>query len=473
MNIQFYGAARTVTGAQFVITANGKRVLLECGLFQGRRADAYERNHNFPFDPKSINSVLLTHAHIDHSGNLPNLVKNGYSGSIYATPATIDLCKIMLRDSAYLQEKDIEWVNKIRQKHHEEIIEALYTMRDVEAAIELFVPIEFDHPFTIGPGMEAVFRDAGHILGSAGIHVDVTENGVTRRIGFSGDIGRPNLPLTRDPNILRDLDLLVMESTYGNRHHGSYDDVEDELAQTVREVASSGGKLIIPSFAVGRTQHLVYVLHKLFDQDRIPDMPIYVDSPLACNATNVFRAYPHLLDRETQRTFLADSEDPFGFKRLTYIHDASESKKLNYLNYPHIIISGSGMAEGGRILHHLKNNIDNQKNLILFVGYAAKHTLARKIMDGDKVVKIFGEGHSVRAKIKIMDAFSAHADRRNLLDYVDINSPKRLKHIFLVHGEPDQALPLRDGIRSKGFENVYYPESTQTFILDKDGGRFQ
>ncbi len=468
MQLQFCGGAQTVTGSQILVSVNGKKILLECGLFQGRRQESYDKNHNFLFDPSSVSSVILSHAHVDHSGNLPNLVKHGFCGSIYATPATIDLCKIMLRDSAYLQQKDLEWVNKIKMRNHQPLMVPLYTIEDVEATMDLFVAIEYDHPFTVAPDVEAVFRDAGHILGSAGVHLEITENGRTYKLGFTGDIGRPNMPITKDPNILRDLDLLIMESTYGNRMHDPYDEVEEELAEAIRSTAAAGGKIIIPSFAVGRTQILVFILHKLFDQNRIPDMPVFVDSPLACDATDVFRKYPEYLDRETKRLFLLDETDPFLFKRLTYIHDVENSKKLNSMAYPHIVISGSGMAEGGRILHHLRNNIEDSKNLIMFVGYAAKETLARKIMDGNHVVKIFGEDHTVRSKIKVIDAFSAHADRRDLLNYVKLNSPDRLKHIFLVHGEQDQVISLRDGLRSNGFKNVHFPAPGEVFTYNKD-----
>jgi len=469
MQIQFCGGAQTVTGSQILISVNGKKILFECGLFQGRRQEAYEKNQNFIFDPESLNAVVLSHAHIDHSGNLPNLVKKGFKGPIYATPATIDLCKIMLRDSAYLQEKDLEWVNVIRRRSHLHELPPLYTIRDVEQTIGLFKAVDFDTPFKeIGPGIEMVFRDAGHILGSASVHFEINENGKVYKIGFTGDIGRPNMPLTHDPNVLRELDLLVMESTYGNRLHSSYENVEQEVADIICQTSAAGGKVIIPSFAVGRTQILVYVLHKLFNQGRVPDLPVYVDSPLACDATNIFRSYPEYLDRETNRVFLKYNEDPFGFGRLTYVHDVEGSKKLNNLAFPHVIISGSGMAEGGRILHHLRNNIDNPKNLILFVGYAAKETLARKIMDGNHTVKIFGEEHTVRSKIKVLDAFSAHADRRNLLDYVSLNSPSKLKHIFLVHGDLEQAMSLKDGIRSKGFENVHFPAPGEIFTYKND-----
>jgi len=469
MQLQFCGGAQTVTGSQILLTVNGKKILFECGLFQGRRKESYGKNLNFIFDPSAVDSLVLTHAHIDHSGNIPNLVKKGFKGSIYATPATIDLCKIMLRDSAYLQEKDLEFVNRIRRRQNKAEMEPLYNMSDVEAAMDRFVGVDYDRAFTIAPGVEVMFRDAGHILGSTGFHAEINEGLKPVRLGFSGDIGRPNMPLTNDPNILRDLDILIMESTYGNRLHGAYGDVEEELAKTIRDVASTGGKVIIPSFAVGRTQHLVYVLHKLFNQDRIPDMPVYVDSPLACDATDVFRSYPNYLDRATKRIFLSDNEDPFGFRRLTYIHEVEESKKLNSLSFPHIIISGSGMAEGGRILHHLRNNIHNSRNLVLFVGYAAKETLARKMIDGQQMVRIFGEEHQVKCKIKVMDAFSAHADRRELLDYVGLNAPSRLRNIFLIHGEPDQSLPLRDGLRSKGYENVWYPSQGETVTFGKDG----
>jgi metallo-beta-lactamase family protein len=468
MILQFCGAAQTVTGAQILLGVNGRKILLECGLFQGRRQESYDRNQKFLFDPSTLDTVILSHAHIDHSGNIPNLVKHGYKGSIYATPATVDLCKIMLRDSAYLQMKDVEWVNKRRRNSHLPAIKPLYTLADVEASLDAFAGIDYDRPFSIAPGVEAMFREAGHILGSAGIHLEIKEGERIYRLGFSGDIGRPDMPMTRDPNVLRELDILIMESTYGNRLHSSYADVEEELAEAVRKTAAGGGKVIIPSFAVGRTQHLVYVFHKLFDENRIPDMPIYVDSPLACDATDIFKKYPQYLDREAKRIFLVNNETPFEFPRLTYVHTVEESKKLNDLKFPHVIISGSGMCEGGRILHHLRNNVEDPRNLVIFVGYAAKETLARKIMDGRKTVKIFGEEHAVKCSVKLMDAFSAHADHRDLIHYIDLNSPKRLKHLFLIHGEPEQAIPLRDAFRSKGFENVHYPSPGETFTFDKE-----
>ncbi|MBE7475647.1 MAG: MBL fold metallo-hydrolase [Ignavibacteriales bacterium] len=464
MKIQFIGAARTVTGSQHLLTINNKKILLECGLFQGRRKDTYEKNKNFSFDPKEIDTLILSHAHIDHSGNIPHLVKDGFRGPIYSTSATKDLCEIMLKDSAYLQQRDIEWLNKKNKKHIPD--ESLYSIEDVDAAIQYFVPVNYNTATEIFPGVTAYFQDAGHILGSAGIFLEIEEeNGKKINFGFSGDIGRYDTPIIKDPDYFRDLDLLIMESTYGNRLHTKKDEVEEEVAKVVRQVFDRKGKIIIPAFAVGRTQLLVYVFHKLFDQKRIPEIPIYVDSPLAVNATKVFKDHPECFDRETSRIFLESGNVPFGFGRLKYISTVDQSKELNDINDPIIIISASGMAEGGRILHHLANNIGNPKNLVLFVGYAAEQTLARKIMDGIKQVNILGEEYSVNCQIKIMDYFSGHADQNELLDYLSLNPQKRLKNIFLVHGEEDQALPLKEKILQKGYKNADYPMSGEKFVI--------
>ena len=465
MKIQFCGGAQTVTGSQFLLTINGSTILAECGIYQGKRELAYERNQNFIFDPKTVDAVILTHAHMDHSGNLPNLVKKGFNKKIYATSPTVDLCKIMLRDAGHLQEKDIEWVNKIRAKQHKEPLQPYYTVADAEACMDNFMPVEYEKTFTVAPGVDVRLHEAGHILGSAGILLDINEKGRHMRFGITGDVGRANMPILKDPNLLRELDGLIIESTYGNRLHGEYHDVEEEFVQAIRETVSSGGKVIIPAFAVGRTQHLVYILHKLYNENRIPDVPIFVDSPLASHATDVFRQHPECFDRETNRTFVAIGQDPFSFPRLTYTKDATESKNLNTLKYPCIIISGSGMCEGGRILHHLRNNIEDHKVLLLFVGYAAKDTLARKIMDGAEVVKIFGEEHKVKCKIKSVDSFSAHADRRGLLDYISITPPSKLKNIFLVHGELEQSTPLKDALRSQGYENIHIPNIGETINI--------
>jgi metallo-beta-lactamase family protein len=466
LKIQFIGGARTVTGSQHLLFINGKKILLECGLFQGRRKDTYEKNKNFLFNPAEIDLMILSHAHIDHSGNIPNLVRNGFDGCIYATAATVDLCQIMLRDSAYLQERDIEWINKRRKKKNEEPIEPLYTFEDVETAMQNFIGVQYNRKIQLFPGINVTFRDAGHILGSASILLEIEENdGRKIRLGFTGDIGRPDMPVIRTPDKLRDLDAIIMESTYGNRLHPPVEDVEEELAKVVRQCTKDGGKIIIPAFSVGRTQLMVYMLHKLFDQNRIPEIPIYVDSPLAVNATNVFRAHPECFDRETNRVFLDNGEDPFGFARLKYVSEVNASKELNEKKGPMVIISASGMAEGGRILHHLKNNVGNPKNLILFVGYAAEHTLARKIMDGAKEVNIFGEKNVINCKVKIMDYFSAHADQKELMDYIRLNTKKKLKNIFLVHGEEGQSLILREKLVTMSYRNVHFPVSGEKFEI--------
>lgn len=465
MRIQFFGACRTVTGSQILVSVNGSSVLLECGLFQGRRSESLERNRNFPFDPSGVGALLLSHAHMDHSGNTPNLVARGFGGSVYATPATVDLCKIMLRDSAFLQERDVAWVNRIRSRKGEPPTSPLYTTRDVNACLDSFVGVEYDRAFSVAAGVSATFRDAGHILGAASILLEVEEGGQVLRVGFTGDIGRMNMPLTHDPNQLRDLDVLIMESTYGERFHPSDEDTEGEIARYVNETAKIGGKIIIPSFAVGRTQLIVYFLHKLYKESRIPEIPIFVDSPLACRATDIFRAHLDELDRETERIFLQDHEDPFGFRRLRYVETVDESKSLNSLRYPHIIISASGMAEGGRILHHLRNNMDNHKALLLFVGYAAEHTLARRLMRGEKKIRIFGEEYKVKCRVEKMESFSAHADRRELLRYVDINDPARLKNIFLNHGETGPMESLRNALRSKGYLKVHMPQQGNAYEL--------
>jgi metallo-beta-lactamase family protein len=459
MKIKFCGADQTVTGSQHLISVNGKKILLDCGLMQGKRKEAFEINKNFPFDPSSLDAMLLSHAHLDHSGNIPHLVKSGFKGHIYTTAATVDLCQLMLRDSAFLQEKDVKFVNKKRIHQNKNPFEPLYTIDDVEKAMLNFIGVQYDKKIEIFPGIAVTFIDAGHILGSAGILLEINENGKTTRLGFSGDIGRPEMPIIRDPVPLPNLDILIMESTYGNRLHPANDHVEEETASVINEVIKRGGKIIIPAFAVGRTQLLVYELHTLFDQKKLPVFPIFVDSPLAVNITEVYRLHPECFDRETYIEFINNHEDPFGFSRLTYTRDVNESKKLNTFQGPCMIISASGMAEGGRILHHLANNIEDQNNLILFAGYAAKETLARKIMDGEKDINILGSPYTVKAQIIKMDYFSAHADQTGLLKYVDTSIPNKLKNIFIVHGEPEESLPLQEMIVSKGYKNVHYPKT--------------
>ncbi len=458
MQIEFMGGAQTVTGSQHLLTINGSRILVECGLFQGRRQESRERNQSFLFDPAGIDTLLLTHAHIDHSGNIPNLVKRGFRGPIYATAATVDLCEVLLRDSAHIHEQDAAYLSKENKKEGLPPVEALYTTADVEAALPLFRGVEYSEAVPIAKGFSATFQDAGHILGSAGILFEIEENGKTRRLGITGDIGRTKQPILRDPNRLRELDIMLMECTYGSRLHPHSADATEELAKVIRKVHQRGGRILIPSFAVGRTQTLVYMLHKLYIQNRIPDLPIYVDSPMAFEATQIFRRHPECFDREMQRTFLRDRQDPFGFARLKYIRSAEQSKELNDLKSPHIILSASGMCEGGRVLHHLIHTLPSPENMVLFVGYAAQDTLARKLMDGDQNVPILGHMHSVNCEINVMEYFSGHADQNELLEYAGYSSPDRLEHVFLIHGEPDSAAALQEKLEERGYRNVHYPE---------------
>jgi len=466
LKITFAGAAQEVTGSQHLLYVNDKNILLDCGLYQGKRKLAYEINKNFPFDPAKVDAMILSHAHIDHSGNIPNLVKSGFKGKIFTTAATVDLCQLMLRDTAYLQEKDLKHVNRKRESQNKNLFEPLYEIDDVEEAAKHFIGIQYDKALEIVPGVHATFFDAGHILGSSGVMLNITENGKDSRIWFSGDIGRPDMPILRDPVIPENPDVVIMESTYGNRLHPVSSDIEEQTAILINEAVRRKAKIIVPAFAVGRTQLLVYVLHKLFDQNRIPLFPIFVDSPLAVNITEVYRLHPECFDRETYRVFLDDHVDPFGFSRLTYTRDAEDSKKLNDLKGPCMIISASGMAEGGRILHHLKNNIENPNNIIMFAGYAAKETLARKIMDGQEEVNILGSPYKVRAQIKKMDYFSGHADQKGLLNYLNSSTPEKLKKIFIVHGEEEEALPLIDKIKEKGFKDVIYPKKNSVHEIN-------
>ncbi len=465
MDFQSLGGARTVTGSQHLLSVNGEKILLECGLFQGPRGETYQKNLNFDYDPGDIDCLLLSHAHIDHAGNIPNLCKNGYSKSIFTTSATVDLCQIMLRDSAFLNEKDAEWVNKLRAAKKEPPIEPLYTIDDAEEALRHFVGIQYEKPFRVTKGVTATFRDAGHILGSACILLEIEENGRMLRVGFSGDVGRKDMPIIRDPKPLEDLDVLIMESTYGNRDHEDPSGAEEELAGLIDHTVKRLGKVIIPAFAVGRTQHLIYVLRGLFEKHRIPDIPVYVDSPMACGAIEVYRSHPECFDREAYFRFVNDADDLFEPPGFTCVRDAESSKRLNYLTDPHIVIAASGMAEGGRILHHLKNGVGEPRNLVLFVGFAAEHTLARRLMDGDKDVKIFGEEHRVKCEVVSMPYFSAHADRGGLLDFMSKTPAGRLKKIFLVHGELSQAEALKAKIEERGYTNVVIPERLESHVI--------
>lgn len=466
MKLEFVGAAQEVTGSKHLIHVNGKKILLDCGMFQGRRKEAEKKNSEFPFNPAEIDAVVLSHAHIDHSGLLPLLVKRGFKGPIYCTHATRDLCHYMLLDSAYIQEREAEYINKKKLKKGETPIEPLYTTDDANAALNQFCGIGYERTFVVEEGVVACFYDAGHILGSAAIHLIIYEKDKDRRIniGFTGDLGRRNIPLLRDPQVLPKSDYFLTECTYGDRLHEAITDAEEQLIKIVNDTYKKGGKLIIPAFSVGRTQEIIYRLNVAVKNEAIPDFPIFVDSPLSGNVTEVFSAHPECFDKETYREFIDNRLNPFGFGRLKYISDVEESKKLNSYQGPCIIISASGMCEFGRILHHLKNNIEDPKNTVLIVGYQAKNTLGRKIKEGKKVVNIFGDPYNVRADVYSINAFSAHADRSDLLDYA--SRIEGVKKIFLVHGEKDQGFKFKDVLAENGYTNVEMPAPGDIFELE-------
>ena len=472
MKLTFHGAARSVTGSRHLLEANGFRVLLDCGLVQGRRDEAEKRNRTFPFDPSKLDAVVLSHAHIDHSGAIPAIVRHGFKGAIHSTLATADLCSYMLRDSASLQERDVEWVNKRIRKRAKgkvdksQLREPIYTVEDAEHAMELFEGHRYYRRFPVVPGVHATFYDAGHILGSSIVALEVEEDGVERSIVFSGDLGRPGMAIVRDPDDVPADDIVIMETTYGGRSHAPNAEVEGKLAELFIDNCTRRGKLIIPAFSVGRTQELVFDLARLMRAGRIPSCPIYVDSPLAVRVTDVFDRHPECFDSETRRV-LRETHDPFGFELIRYVRSVDESKALNDADGPFTIISASGMMEGGRVLHHLRNSIEDPKNSILIVGYQAEHTLGNRILHGKDPVNIFGEPHRLRAKVHVMNEFSAHADREELLDWHSKNQGTP-RQTFLVHGEETQIESFAGLLRSNGLTGVEVPELDQSFAL---GGR--
>ncbi len=457
MQINFHGAAHTVTGSQHLLEINGAKLLLDCGLYQGRRSESYERNLNFHYDPRKVDAVILSHAHIDHSGNLPNLVRQGYAGPIYATKATVDLSNIMLLDSGHIQEADAKFVNKKQARRGDGPIEPLYRQSDAAEVAKYFQPIDYDTEFEPVPGVIARFVDAGHILGSAAVSLKIEENGRKFQLWFSGDIGRFRLPLLRDPILPGTVDYMIMECTYGDKPHGNPEAAFVEFRAVVKRTIERGGKVIVPAFAIGRTQELVYNLNQMVSDGSVPAIPVYVDSPLAVNASQVFRNHPECFDPET-REFIEHARHPaLDFTMLTYTRSVDESKALNERKDPMVIISASGMAESGRILHHLRNNIEDPKNTVCIVSWQAPDTLGRRLADREKQVKIFGEPYQVRAEVATIGGLSAHAGQDLLTDYA--LAPKvSLKQIFLVHGEEQPAMALTEMLKAKGMDHVHYPD---------------
>lgn len=464
MKIQFIGATKTVTGSMHYIQINGKNILLDCGLYQGRRADSYEINTKFNFfNPSDIDYVILSHAHIDHSGNIPNLVKNGFRGKIIATNATVDLCKLMLLDSGHIQEKDAEYINKKKKKKGEPLINPLYTSQDAQNSLEFFEGKSYHESFDLDEDIQVTFYNAGHILGSAITQLKIRENGKTSNLSFLGDLGRNNLPIIRDPEIIETPDILISEGTYGNKLHHETKEVKEVLINATINALKRNSKIIIPAFSVGRTQQLILLFHEIFDEYNFI-IPIFIDSPLSSGITEVYRKHVECYDEETIK-YVKTNQDPFKFKTIRFVESVEESKSLNELKSPAIIISASGMCETGRILHHLANNIENPNNIILIVGYNAPHTLGRRIANGEKRVKIFDEEYEVKAKVIVLDSLSAHADQSELLAYFKHFDSKKIKQIFLVHGEEDALNSLKTLLKENQFENIFIPDRGNVFKI--------
>jgi metallo-beta-lactamase family protein len=461
MHLQFQGAARTVTGSMHILTVAGKTVLLDCGTYHGRREEARRRNQEFPFDPASIVAVVLSHAHIDHSGNLPGLVKQGFRGPIFCTHATKSLCEIMLMDSAHIQERDAEFINKRHRTKGDPKINPLYTVENAKETMPLFIGRDYGSRFNVTESIECRFEDAGHILGSASVSLSLRENSRGVNLAFTGDLGRPHLPILRDPVFIdkdHEATYLICESTYGGRFHAPVAEMSTQLLGPLRRACERRGKIIIPAFSVGRTQEIVYVLHKLSSEGAIDNLPVFVDSPLSVNVTDVFKKHPECFDGET-RAILQESprNDPFGFASLTYIRSLEESKALNDRSGPFIVIAASGMCEAGRVVHHLANSVGDPRNMVLIVGYQAEHTLGKKLVLHEPVVNILGEPRDVRAEIVVLNSFSGHADRNELLDYIRQFDLRTMRQVFLVHGDPDQSEKLASGLHDTGFSNVSIP----------------
>ena len=460
IRLSFYGGAGQVTGSMYLLEAAGGRFLLDAGLFQGRRAEARELNLQLPFDPRRLDGVVLSHAHIDHSGRLPLLVRNGFHGPIHATPATRDLCAVMLPDAAHIQEKDFEFLQRRDQAGAQS--EPLYSLADALAVQDLMLGVPYRRITHLRKHLALEFLDAGHILGSASVDIRITEAG-SHRLVFSGDIGRGGLPIIRDPEPPSGpVDTLVIESTYADRTHESLADAEARLGEAVRRVAARGGKVLVPAFALGRTQELVYALHQLWRAGRIPEIPIYVDSPLAVDVTTVFRMHPEVFDHREH--MVASESRLFDFPLLRYVRTVEESKALDRGPGPAVIISASGMAESGRILHHLAHGVGDHRNLVLFVGFQAEHTLGRRIQGGSDPVRILGDEYPVRAEVESINGYSAHADRRELVAWVRrLGGP--IRRAFVVHGEAGGLEAMAKALREVGVRDVRVPRHGESFDL--------
>jgi len=466
MKIAFHGAAQTVTGSKHLITLkNGKKILLDCGLFQGMGKETDDLNRNFGFDPASVDALILSHAHIDHSGLIPKLVKDGFKGSIYCTPATQDLAKILLVDSAEIQVSEVKYQNKKKQLKAEAFLEPIYSKEDAVASFALFESREYNQWFSIMDGVEVLFTDAGHIIGSACVHLRIKEQGVTRQLTFSGDVGRYRDVILRSPAQFPQADFIIMESTYGNSLHEDIQSSVDHLLNWIeRTCLHKKGKLIIPAFSLGRTQEILYALNQLELEGRLPKLNYYLDSPLSITATGLVKRYKPYFNSTIQKVLESDS-DPFDFEGLKYVQDVSDSKLLNYLDDPCVIISASGMAEAGRVKHHISNNIENSRNSILITGYCEPHSLGGKLLAGNKEVTIFGVLHQVHAEVGVIKSMSAHGDYEDMSQWLSNQDKKQVQKLFLVHGEFEVQKAFKAWLIKRGFQDVEIPERHQEIGL--------
>jgi metallo-beta-lactamase family protein len=464
MKIKFIGAAREVTGSKHLITTDqGKKILLDCGMFQGKGLETDALNRDLGFDPSTIDYLLLSHAHIDHSGLIPYIHKLGFSGTIVSTHATRDLCAIMLADCGHIQENDTKTFNKKRALKGQPPVEPIYTREEAVECMQAFVSVPYGRTFILDENIKVTFTNTGHLLGSSVINIEIKEADKIKKIAFTGDIGRPSNRILKSPQPFPQADILITEATYGDRLHPAHEEAEELLLQTVIDTCvKKKGKLIIPSFSVGRTQEIVYSLNNFFNAGKLPQIKFYVDSPLSVNATNIIRLHPECFNDSVLKVMTNDP-DPFGFNSLSYVTSVEESKVLNNSKTPCVIISSSGMMEAGRVKHHLANSIDNKKNTVLVVGYCAPTTLGAKIMRGDKKVSIFGVEHEVNADVKILESYSGHGDYNEMIDFISCQDKNKLQKIFLVHGEYTSQLHYKDTLESHGFKSIQIPERFQEF----------
>ena len=459
MRIEFLGAAQTVTGSMHLVHTRHGRILLDCGLFQGRRREAFERNRSLPVSAGSVDAVVLSHAHIDHSGSLPRLYKNGFRGPVYMTHATRDLCAAMLEDAAMIQRLDAQYINKVIERDQVDMdpVEPLYDKEDVVGILSQITALPYGHRTTVSPGIDVTFFDAGHVLGSAITALDVDDEHRKKRVVFTGDLGRKHMPILRDPEVPEGADVLITESTYGNRFHDPIQSMDDRLAEVITRTYERGGKIVVPSFALERAQEIVYALKRLKSHGRLPPMTVYVDSPLTVKITDVFKLHPDCYDADAGQ-MIASGDSPFDFDSLRYVSSVEESKAIDQEQRPSITISASGMCESGRIVHHLRATIEDPRNTVVIVGFQAPHTLGRRLVEGRKRVRIYGVERERRAEVVVLNGFSAHADQKDLVEFAEaVRDRGTLKQIALVHGEPKAQTVLTQVLGGRGFSSVASP----------------